>query len=142
MSGGQVVGAALRVLTDASLRLLTVSQNGNAVPAGTPVLTPSGGVVVGWGVAGARRLLRCYGNAGTPGVFVQVHDLAAAPGAGAVPLFSFVTAAGLAQNWSLDFAAIGGMPFTNGVQVYASTAFGTYAAAPGIVLLGQIASIP
>lgn len=142
MSGGQFVGAALRALTDAALRLVTVSENGGAVPPGAVVLTPSAGVVTGWGVVGARRLLRCAGSVGTPGVFVQLHDLAAAPGAGAVPRFAWVTGAGQAQNWTLDFTKVGGCPFVNGVQVYASTTFGTYTAPPGVTLLGQIASIP
>lgn len=68
-----------------------------------------------------------YGVAGysTTAQFLQLHDLAGAPGGGAVPKFSIPIVAN--APFSIDFGVYG-MFFANGIRIVNSTTGPTYTA--------------
>lgn len=87
--------------------------------------------------AAAGKLLALHAtNANAALRYLQVHNLATAPAAGAVPLYSFPIAAGSATvpgsvEKSESFFGLGGVSLGTGISIAVSTTLATYTAATG-----------
>jgi len=81
--------------------------------------------------AGRLTLATGFSDAGSA-LYLQLHDSAAAPAAGAVPFYSMLVPAGGTYSWA---PAANGRTFVNGLWVGCSSTPDTYTASAGPVLI-------
>jgi hypothetical protein len=100
----------------------------------------AGTLVVSSSVNSARKLLKAFGYINVAGQFIQLHNLAAAPVLGNIPLMTLASSTGAGQNWMFDFSSdlINGLDLSVGITIASSSTAPTFTASAAPTLSGLI----